>query len=1280
MINLTQPIGWNKWALARTTVSEVQLPDASFPVSYTPASSFWVQSAIGHCLVPWFQVMDPFELYLRSGGRSGTIGGSLGGLAAWEQLYDIWVAGASFSLFGTAPGPRFGYNIGTSFKQLVYVRFDIQNVPLKVLDLGHTIELLENSRFKRIYVNHGEIKGYYVVDRPDGTREHILDIGINKMGITEEQKGEVGDTNITIISPDGTSFIVRAKSMTNNWGVVIEDPEDKIPSAGDFYQLDTTWVIEDPYLLSGFFVGREWDSNASAQSGLNLYVSDKEKPYEEGKILGIYIWRQKDVDLPMIYQPHEGVNMRDKIAMRGFPFEWVFWGFDNSDASQTYNDDIRYKENVLNEVDEEGNVNKYTIRNEADVGDYTKLLENPTTNHLRVEISGGGYYTRNNWYAPSLAGSYLNIDDKLYKILAHVEANIIDVSIKSVDGKSELPRLLDDPDTDILYSIINQSAWMINENYFQSFPSLDTVGIFEGNITEIEEDDSKKITVIVAEDPKVARSEKNGFSLVERYKTEIEIPDTMVKLYRKQQDWKLVSHLAEYSNLGEYLIESIEFFDPENEDGSRSEDGYGSYKMKIILREEQDSLSVGQLVYVSFDDLFKTTSDRLTSKMSSSLSLDITAAAEGKMPMFMTSNVLCLDGVYSSAPYAINIPIDSRVGVCDGYLFGLDANGSAAARYGDLMFFTVLVRIARGIASLFHPIRQEDWVAYQDIITKKITIRCGSLNFKEYPMKNMVVIGDGIVENARVEDSEIQLNTGAEWLRRIQLTLPAAESTDSLGVLFGIGNKDNIYGSYVSGDGLIDLELLRKQGITRGEFSSNIYQWNGYNVSPVYVYKRNYYQNLERDTIDIGVKTIDGPIYVNSSQSDGYIGYEQLTSLSDVTAEYIRDNQTIEAVGGFDIIYLPHGEVILVYGRKMGEFMTVVGGDPPTTLNNSVDHLPYDNTWAIGSCIMIVGTSNDSFVWNAPLTRTVSLPNIDPAIKRRFTRSFQYAMMVLNSVEYLSSTYNPLNNNLYIFVGCTYRVPDEDPPLVLKFLGCLTVNMCQLSPFCAFERNGRLEAQLKDNVFFSLSKDGYPFFWRHPLLKDELIRSDSYSWTDPSKCLIDDRYSYDREQNTDNFIRIMGPGQTNSQIEYYGFDLEAFSSHLLPDGTLMAFFGAGNNVEAIFSNDSGRTWRKSSLIYVSNGRFATLIGHCLFYISEYGIEMKKTDFTDFYGGLNERNTQELLDNKRTIIIGSGPIRFQRLSGYITPDGTMKIFFYDNSNLLKCMESKDSSVWTVADNF
>jgi hypothetical protein len=118
------------------------------------------------------------------------------------------------------------------------------------------------------------------------------------------------------------------------------------------------------------------------------------------------------------------------------------------------------------------------------------------------------------------------------------------------------------------------------------------------------------------------------------------------------------------------------------------------------------------------------------------------------------------------------------------------------------------------------------------------------------------------------------------------------------------------------------------------------------------------------------------------------------------------------------------------------------------------------------------------------------------------------------------------------------------------------------------------------------------------------------------------------------------------------------------------------------------------LTYARDGRGGLLIDDYFFYVTPSGIEVKFTSYSDFSddrtiavkkaAGQNtsviEVNKQEELDSMKHFLIGSGPIDFQRLSGYLTPDGTIKIFFYNKDNALVCMESKDSFQWKVADNF
>jgi hypothetical protein len=60
--------------------------------------------------------------------------------------------------------------------------------------------------------------------------------------------------------------------------------------------------------------------------------------------------------------------------------------------------------------------------------------------------------------------------------------------------------------------------------------------------------------------------------------------------------------------------------------------------------------------------------------------------------------------------------------------------------------------------------------------------------------------------------------------------------------------------------------------------------------------------------------------------------------------------------------------------------------------------------------------------------------------------------------------------------------------------------------------------------------------------------------------------------------------------------------------------------------------------------------------------------------------QRDIDSNLKVLIGSGQLDAQRLTGYKTVEGTYKIFFYDQNNNLSCMESSNMMKWNVAANF
>jgi hypothetical protein len=65
---------------------------------------------------------------------------------------------------------------------------------------------------------------------------------------------------------------------------------------------------------------------------------------------------------------------------------------------------------------------------------------------------------------------------------------------------------------------------------------------------------------------------------------------------------------------------------------------------------------------------------------------------------------------------------------------------------------------------------------------------------------------------------------------------------------------------------------------------------------------------------------------------------------------------------------------------------------------------------------------------------------------------------------------------------------------------------------------------------------------------------------------------------------------------------------------------------------------------------------------------------------DQEKIQKNFDKAKTILVGSGQIDAQRLTGYKTADGIWKIFFYDPHMFLSCVESKNLFNWHISDNF
>lgn len=1232
-LNLDAPTGWNRWIYAKSVVNNIQIPDASFPYLYTPASGFWGKSILSHCLIPWLNTLDAFSAFMLGGGTSSTIPGSVSGLSVVSQIFEISVHGQIFGIGRGAEPPQMGYCIGNKFKQHVYTRMDVQNDGLgRTITTNTSVDLLQNSRFKRAYVDHGSVVRFTnsasIIS--GATIEYLLTLDIDKT--TPPPSLDLSGTTITITNSSSSSISVDVLGIKNNWDFIISAPPKEI-HPDDYYKLSTVLCIEDPYLLSGFWVGSENTANPPVpSSGLDLYITSHNSPYEEGKFLGAYIWQTDPTPAEIANaassnvssQPVTGYSMDDASGST-----WAFMGLGNSPEYNIYPNDVRYREVKLDTPNDDGSIVENKTRLVSNASNY-ELLLNSEPDYIRVEIGTGGYRNRQNWYAPCLKGEYIKIkaDGTLHKILNHIEFNIIDVAYWDI--KKQTPF---DPKANQEYSITNQYAWFINEHYDGRISRGDNTGIFKGQV--ITNTDNNKFVIQTLGDTFISTLKKNGLSFIDRYEEDIILPPTMKKAFGVFDGWKLVAY-----NGKAYDIQLVDF-------SSASSQMSTPYPITVTLKENATDFKIGTNAYITFDKSYDVFGN--SSKESGySLILDVKAALQGKPGAFFVSDVLCLDGEFFTNPYKLEISSNDRIGFTEGYLFGLEANGSAQSNFNQLMFFTV-PRLSRGISSLFHYLREEDWIAYQDVVTGKITIRRGSLDFTEYPMKSMIVIGQPEKRISLGSSNPVTLDTKYGMLRRLGITFSPTNS--DIALLFGIGSADNTYGFYVSGDGIVNLGFLTRDDIPPGGIPSDTYKGEGFTVSPVYVYNPNYYQNVQTDIVDIGIKTQDGPIYINGGAA------------TDVWGEYISEKQTLSNLGYYDLVGLADGEKLFIYGCQPRGFKLGSNTGSITTsaiINNSREN---STMWSNQNAVMIVGTNDDSFLWGTPkVSRIDDANNIN-----------RYPLMVMNSVDYLACIYNPMAETLAIFCRCETKASGQNR----TYLGCLIRpidNLRHKSFYC--------------EPYPLTNNSPLPLRWESPLLPDDFINNESKFWTDKGN-IINDGYSFDPKEDTstqDIFVRVMGSLATESQVSNAN-EFGVISTCILPNGIYVVLYDSELGIKALFSTSAGYNWSTTNIIYARLGRSAILLGDLLFYISSNGIEVKHTNITDFYyaaAGIRditvEIELQRIIDAEPVTLIGSGTIELQRLSGYITPEGIAKIFFYDNSNLLKCMESKDSYTWTVANNF
>ena len=1292
---LKEELGYSNWNWIPLLHGQVldnskSIPYARIPENLLPASQSQTAAETSTCsmIAPWGGFADPFSEFFLGGGTTGTVLGALNGLQIVEASF-LQKGNARYGLGQQYLGPELGYCVGTLFKEKVYSLVEARNIlnfnPLltTILDpnqFGSSKEqLIWRSKFERFYLNNGKIQSLQVKDRAT----NIYTISID----TKSETTAVGKVDFTSIADvikltkksDGktsTFNINEVRGVNGGIEIDVKNSATEDFSSGDYFELSTAWLIQDPYLMDGLM--REIAENTIPSGTQEFFRTDQNTFFSEGSITGSYIRRKnlsvgdnvevggKEATIKATYEtdpadpaapePDENrqrvvrfvdvlytkskttgsglstssVDGGNPMAMPSpnsdmtadFGHYWSFYPIaSGTHESEVFTSDDRYVIRQL--VSDTGDTEyKEVLMEKAETSDYTELINDDDITYIRMEISNGGSSTRTNYHDSALVERLYSQGGKLFEIIGQDGGHNIDVLKKDILLSSYL-----DPDSTPDYVLSQEFGWKSVEWYMTDEGSSSNLRtkIFEGELDFIDLS-SKTIKVQVLGENRATTygqghynlGSREEISFFDRFTKEYthDISSNPRKLYTKYKGWHIYDTLD-----NKYEIKNITV-DPARVEGE-------AYELTVELEEEPADFVLLSKVNIVFD---KSPLPRVGTS-DGDYFIEVTELSSGGGDSTELSGAgntntrICLDGFWQGPQFDIPIPKETKMNLCGGRYWGL---GTRAPDNNNAILFMRTPEAALGLSSMFHSVSNEDFVLYYDYDLKSLSIRRGSVELRQYPMKYEVSIGlpsktDTALSTLSATTTTINLDSKEERVKSLILNSPVGDEV----MLFSIGTETNYYGSIISGEGEMDLIGFSQ---TKLKQDASKYQYNDQPVSPIYEYKVGEYSSHESRNVYIGVET-SSPIIISTPGSS--------VSIPNVEVEYIKNNQIIVDARLFDIYQIEDSELMVFMGRRFNPFTVINDVTPVATKSNSTSDA---SRWDNSNGIFVIGSKNTGIEWGTPISV--------------FNQDNQFGLLIMESATYCCSIYNEVSNEIVIlFVG------EKDGQL---YLGVYIVNLDYLS--------------YKTFKCISDSSD-QDFLWRPPALEGDVYEKQ-----------VLDNYEY-KSSEEDAYDQIFIIASESSSIEPQikvdnVTDFGTVSTHMTSEGFMMAFYDSLDGVQMIFSKDSGRTWTVSKIVLAHLGKSGFYSGGVLFFITSDGIISKTISepllvsaFRAVEGSsaTDIESIQKVFDDQITTSLETGYVPTQKLSAHNDETGIFHVYYYDEAGRLSSVEGTDLG-WKKTKNF
>jgi len=1154
---------WSDWYLLPSTASSVSFEDeekyfiappyAPIPDELLPASSLFVFSGIFHCsfINPFYDptLLNKTVLFNQatstvvSGGFVGALGGLNLALSALNipsgpfVQYKLGPRNNLGSIFINYGPMSTGFCLGESLKEQSY--FQISQAHTGIEDV------YQNSSFKRVLLHFGDVTGYERIN------EQRAKITIDSSSVKDEDV-DIPNVSIRVIFASGEnrvgkSVILDVLEYDDFFNFIVPTSEDaeQEPRAGDFFEISTPICLEDPYLLSGIWLGQESERGAFReynldlpQSGFDYPVTTENRFYDKGEFTGVYILSDGNKE----YSYVSNASFSDQEIDDETTLEW-YWiplrgASSNDEVLQYYpNENIRFKtnryftvgkepeeENPEQTLEEEFEANNplreiRKIGNRDMVSRYFNLSPSPSI--IRVEISTMGNGMRSNFHAPILRRAYLRQNGKFFKILGQPDGGTIDVSILSIDQSSVI-------NVEEEFEIFNNFGWMINEHESFSQPFIQD-GLNNAFSTYLNE--SSKISLTNKYNPpymQINGELKNSYEF--RFFNEFPMNENLLKGYSKYSNWALVnedrtqainvldvSYNGSYDPFSNNLSEDNIFFEVE---GDLNNLKYTTELSDGTIEERQSSPTL----------LFQNDYKFLLNNPLNGSRLNILDLSNNDF--FPTTEQLCVGGGVYSPRFEVNIPSQTSLGICDNRWFGYDfLSPRDPMKINTGAFWVSTLAGSKSISAVRDG--NQEIILYKDGFSKRYSLRKGRENFVVEGQKIEIYAG-----NPQGYGQNTTLNTNFD--RVVGLFLG---NSNEKYLLLKYGNGLT-YGVMVSDDGSADNQFFRMND----SLSNKNYLNNGSPVSPVIMEGGStpFYNPLGISS-NVGSITIDG----------------------NVNLLYAYDNQTLTTSSSASFYKGRGGDYFVIYGDVVGEVQ--IDG----LIYNSKDQ---DNEWDINNAIFILGSKDQGETWGHPL--------FGSSTWETFPEN-QFPVMILDNSIFLDSVHD-LDNN---YIGIVSKSYDEDGNVFVGFL-LLQTNTLTNETYLGTDKEST--SSLGD-----IEKEERLKFNFRPL---RLPQNPPSIQEDPNNKVY---FAPDSATFRDRFVRILGEEETRAQnVTSDGLN-SIFQCYRLDDSNLVIFYSDTLGVRVLYSNDQGEKWTLSGVVIHKGGRapcFQEYLG--IAFIDGDGIKVK----------------------------------------------------------------------------